>query len=117
MKFGFSVNKNYNLPTRLGNNKSALAVQTSFLTPIHSGDSKPYKGLLKLKEVIKTLDLLDENREQELNEISKMIVHVAAIDPVQFSSKSELSSRFCGRLKIRWVGREFGQIVKILAKS
>ena len=31
--------------------------------------------------------------------ISKMIVRVAAIDPGQFSSKSELSSRFLGRSK------------------
>ena len=49
--------------------------------------------------------------------ISKMIVRVAAIDPVQFSSKSELSSRFFGRLKIRSVGREkLGQIVKIFKR-
>ena len=30
---------------------------------------------------------------------SEMIDYVTAIDPVQFSSKSELSSRFFGRLK------------------
>ena len=40
--------------------------------------------------------------------LSEMLEFIAAIDSVKFSSKSELSSRFFGRLK--FFGRDFSQV-------